>query len=666
MDFRLVDSPLPSSSGGDEEVMMQYPDSMASSGNFDDGDDFSRVCGQGVLTKLLGKSPNRSPPRPTPVTSSELSESSPTKSCLLPGKKGLPLYRRRYEDISGGARSPEQDTESSSSYNSSNKSAEEIGGAFVVQFDASQAGANGENEHDDEDEDDSSKSGLLAPYVGYGFRAGPHWSSSLPVVTEESSVDDMSQQSSVHNKDDTSGCPTPSSMSSTASSNKNNKHTSPERNEMLNAMRALVLKQQAALREMVQENAHYRSKLGEYQSLLIKMRQEQVAKDGVINQLTLEREAFEAEAMFLREEIKAIGGGDGNGEDDDTEVQRKLRNLMVDGLSSPGSSMGGSPSPMSYAADRAASAAFKSFKRSLLSPDNGSGGSESAQHRRMGDTSPLGLAVKSLESKYHKQQKQPTTPTTPTARTPTTPTTKMPTTPTARTPTTPTTTRTKSQWEMDEESRDEIDQPIVPKRSIAVSRSSPSSSSAGGGQTTRRDEAPPASTRVPTLTPPPKSRTPPRPKSNSTININSGIKAALSSSSSSRQRTSQTSPGTEKVRSSSSSPALKMNNGGVSFGSGSNSRGSSTAKSAVADEEVNLFKQRLETIQQKRSVRQQQQGRRKSTGGVMMGSSSSVSTGSRSSSTSPVPAVATSYSYKSNSSATKSSGRPTVRFNTAT
>jgi hypothetical protein len=144
---------------------------------------------------------------------------------------------------------------------------------------------------------------------------------------------------------------------------------------MLEAMRNLVLKQQAALKDLSAENTHFRQKMEEYQAKLLKMRRMNAEKDGKISALQLEKEAIEAESMYLRGQIETLNSRLRESVDDeDDDLQQKLRSLMIGGTGSAATTPAATPkswgvttdliSP-SFAAERAASDAFNSFKRTL-------------------------------------------------------------------------------------------------------------------------------------------------------------------------------------------------------------------------------------------------------------------------------------------------------------
>jgi hypothetical protein len=110
----------------------------------------------------------------------------------------------------------------------------------------------------------------------------------------------------------------------------------------MNNMRALILKQQAALKEMSQQNCHYRKKIGEYQNMLIQMRQEQLEKQERIDHLTLEKEGIDAEVQWLREEVRLLRKEDDESLSSEADLRRKLHNLMRLEAESPSTRSGAS------------------------------------------------------------------------------------------------------------------------------------------------------------------------------------------------------------------------------------------------------------------------------------------------------------------------------------
>ena len=133
---------------------------------------------------------------------------------------------------------------------------------------------------------------------GFSIKNRAHlWSTNLPVVTEERSFE-------VEDSSITSGG---QSLKEEGEPPKNiRSYSSPERNEMLLAMRQLVLKQQAALSEIAEENRHYRRELQECRKLLTLAKEAYTKQQRQVESFTLEKESSDAEVMWLREEVKTL------------------------------------------------------------------------------------------------------------------------------------------------------------------------------------------------------------------------------------------------------------------------------------------------------------------------------------------------------------------------
>jgi hypothetical protein len=78
-----------------------------------------------------------------------------------------------------------------------------------------------------------------------------------------------------------------------------------EKDDMLIGMRHLVLKQQMKLAELSEQNSQHRREIRSYQHTLLSMKEDQMTQKDKIGLLTIEKETFEAEAIWLREKIKA-------------------------------------------------------------------------------------------------------------------------------------------------------------------------------------------------------------------------------------------------------------------------------------------------------------------------------------------------------------------------
>ena len=74
----------------------------------------------------------------------------------------------------------------------------------------------------------------------------------------------------------------------------------------LNAMRDMVHKQQETLQAMASQNHQYRRKLGAAETTYHSLQQDQSGQKSVIDQLQMEKDSFESEALFLREEMQTI------------------------------------------------------------------------------------------------------------------------------------------------------------------------------------------------------------------------------------------------------------------------------------------------------------------------------------------------------------------------
>jgi hypothetical protein len=270
------------------------------------------MCGHGIL-KILRKSPIRQPVAPTvdPVGDS----SNESKSCLTPSKK-LSLFRTtRYEEIEEyNMRSP--DTQSSSSSEKSNKaettplfqSSKDTATVptYIVQFDPKELQeVMGEQKKDPRTLNRAKQRSIGQ---GHGFRPSP-WSTSLPVVTEENSIDsDDLRDTEVRAKSKTVSSYHDSSRSPEDPTSQNALVNLPlqEKNDMLVGMRNLVLKQQMKLAELSDQNLKYRREIRSYQHTLLAMKEEQMTQQDQIGTLTIEKETFEAEAIWLRKKMKAL------------------------------------------------------------------------------------------------------------------------------------------------------------------------------------------------------------------------------------------------------------------------------------------------------------------------------------------------------------------------
>jgi hypothetical protein len=319
--------------------------------DFKDGpNSATTICGQTMFTNMVRKQmppPKGSRPlsqqihRGTPnsastTNSNNFSFDGPAKasrSCISPmttfnSNSSSILFKMRppYEEV--------QRTESTSSSEKSPKSTDKvlshalINGnnvsalpvAYVVQFDHSL------NEISEEEEsiEHVSKSHKMRR------TRTSSWGTTLPIVTEETSSDEQSRESPRQSSPTSLQPQLKAACVKTIERQDSYKsqHTTTEQNEILVIMRNLILKQQVALKDMASQNMHYRKKLGEYQIKMINMKQEQIAKVELVEGLQLEKDALEAETMWLREEVKTLRRQGSFEEEDDDSLCKKLKGLM--------------------------------------------------------------------------------------------------------------------------------------------------------------------------------------------------------------------------------------------------------------------------------------------------------------------------------------------------
>jgi hypothetical protein len=281
------------------------------------------MCGQGILTKLLRKSPGRQ----TPVDDN----GNESKSCLKPAKQLTLLRTTRYEEVAGGLYSPDtQSSYSSESKEDGTQLAQKATGVappYFVQFDPKEA----EEVMGEHPSEPPTMNRAKQRSVGHNFRQ-PSWSTSLPVVTEENSTDSddlrdeemrAKSRSASSYQDSTKFSDDPTSQSALTS-------LSPqEKNDMLIGMRHLVLKQQMKLAELSEQDAQYRREIRSYQHTLLAMKEEQMTQRDKIGLLTIEKETFEAEVVWLREKVKAPQPGPESPVYEDS-LTRQFQRLMTD------------------------------------------------------------------------------------------------------------------------------------------------------------------------------------------------------------------------------------------------------------------------------------------------------------------------------------------------
>lgn len=349
--------------------------------NYPDGDEVGerahQMCGQAVLTKILAKA-NLSK-RHSIESGEEGGVFRSPKTCFsTPPKQVIPFYRRRYEEVAGPLQSPETDSSSSSA--SSEKSAEE------------KLNSKGNADSPDTPENEGPSfpaqfqpESLENDVTSYQVRNrhdshSPYRNAILASVTEEASSYDTEDQS--HHEGDASAVTSPMRANYVKKQPKQDREmprepSQTEKNtEMIMSLRNLVHKQQAALKDLAQQNSHYCKKLGEYQNLLIKMRQEQVEKQRQIDQLVLEKETYEADALWMKEEFTSVQR-DLDADMSDSALKSKLSALLKEcNLNSPRTPprtpRSGSATPVrktpSFQSEMETVSSFKEKTRRVLSP----------------------------------------------------------------------------------------------------------------------------------------------------------------------------------------------------------------------------------------------------------------------------------------------------------
>jgi hypothetical protein len=287
------------------------------------------MCGHGILTKLLRQSPGRQTAAPMSPVDDSRNES---KSCMNPAKLNL-LRNTGYEEVTESLYSP--DTQSSSS---SERSKEDrtplvqngtgIAPPYIVQFDPKELQ---EVMAGEQPEDPKSLNRAKQRSIGQSFRQ-PSWSTSLPVVTEENSTDsdDLRDEEVRSKKKSVSSYHDSSRLSDDPTSQSALINLQPqEKNDMLIGMRHLVLKQQMKLAELTGQNSQYRREIRSYQHTLLAMKEEQMTQKDTIGLLTIEKETFEAEAIWLREKLKAPQSSPESPVYEDS-LTRQFQRLMTD------------------------------------------------------------------------------------------------------------------------------------------------------------------------------------------------------------------------------------------------------------------------------------------------------------------------------------------------
>ena len=304
----------------------------------------SPICGAAVLGKIIqGKSSNANlnSSTNTPQTSSSSGNRSQPEYVSIHSKKSIfqqgggtsyePIGNSSHSTYSSGRKSPES-TESSTSGSSSHddeeyedKLSENRPSPYILQFEPQLEEVSKEDNNEALEEGNrqqlrmdrlqawmdqqqkggsncqspqGSSNGSQQPSPAFSIRNRAYlWSTNLPVVTEERSFE----------VEDSSIASGPSLKEEGGEQTRNvRSYSSPERNEMLLAMRQLVLKQQAALSEMAEENRHYRLELHECRQLLQLAKEAYTKKHRQMENFMVEKESADAEVLWLREEVKTL------------------------------------------------------------------------------------------------------------------------------------------------------------------------------------------------------------------------------------------------------------------------------------------------------------------------------------------------------------------------
>jgi len=293
----------------------------------DEDDETRRICGQGIITKLL--------------RSKRLTVTMPL----------APSYE--YLGTKSALNSPKQpqdtldDNSSSGSSSSEQREDEESVPEFVMQLDEKQEAT-----------------AVLSVPGKYRPQQYPNHSTSrdfsrLPVIEEQLSTN-SEDRSPAHSKMErivsgedlsrllTTSIPESSTLllqqiesfenterqnQDTASDSQQqqalNDQTSPIKMELLTAMRVIVLKQQDALKDLSEQNVYLKDKLIASTEEVKNMQRESSEKEAWSIRLNLEKEAFESEARWLREEVKALRREIASMKDDDETLKQQFESLMT-------------------------------------------------------------------------------------------------------------------------------------------------------------------------------------------------------------------------------------------------------------------------------------------------------------------------------------------------
>jgi len=275
------------------------------------------MCGQAVITKILGKSPGRQH-QVAPLLHAESNRG--TRSCIsISASKKISTFRNlRYEEVGGSQRSP--DTESSSS--SEREDPEETPimqpieslPSYIVQFEPQELKVLQEEKLRESSVNKVQRQrSPMTPFSRTSIRTTP-----LAPVTEERSfeLEDKSQASQ-------------SQASRDAAEKSISGATEPaEKSDKVAAMRKLVIKQQKALQELSEQNSQYRREVGESKSKLSKMQKESSRQQARIDKLVIDKEALLSECVWLREEMKVLRRIALEPTRDDERLRRKFERLM--------------------------------------------------------------------------------------------------------------------------------------------------------------------------------------------------------------------------------------------------------------------------------------------------------------------------------------------------
>lgn len=104
--------------------------------------------------------------------------------------------------------------------------------------------------------------------------------------------------------------------------------SSSDKMKLLVAMREIILKQQDALKELADQNTYLKDKLITSAEEIKGMRTESAEKEAWSIRLNLEKEAFEREAKWLREEVKSLRLEVSELKGDDEDLKRRFECLI--------------------------------------------------------------------------------------------------------------------------------------------------------------------------------------------------------------------------------------------------------------------------------------------------------------------------------------------------